>query len=48
MRSIISKGEMIKVLKRNGIRRINDKNLEQNKTYDIVKAYYELAERVEN
>lgn len=48
MRNINCKGEMIKVLKRNGIRRINDKKLEQNKTYDIIKAYYELAERVEN
>lgn len=44
MRSIISKGEMIKVLKRNGIRRVNDKKLEQCKSYDVIKAYYELTE----
>jgi hypothetical protein len=48
MRNISNKGEMIKVLKRNGIRRVNDKKLEQCKTYDIIKAYYELAENIEN
>ena len=48
MRNISNKGEMIKVLKKNGIRRVNDKKLEQCKTYDIVKAYYDLIENIEN
>lgn len=43
MRNITQKGEMIKVLKKNGIRKVNDKKLEQCKTYDIIKAYADLT-----
>ena len=43
MRFKTNKGEMIKVLKANGVRRIDDKKLEQCKTYDIIKAYANLT-----
>ena len=48
MRSISNKGEMIKVLKKNGIRRVNGKKLEQCKTYDVIKAYYGLIENIDD